>query len=131
MEMFFERFSDPDFLWLIAAIAGCGVLGFAVQLTHAGVDILLFRRSVRFCLILAVGVIFLVSYQPAPDFDSQSLLPEEGGTDWFAVLVNILAIYFGSLALIGGAEKRFPNIMVFFDPSFYSVVKKSAKKKKS
>lgn len=135
----FGRFLDWDFLWMIVGIVGCGLLGFVLRSTVGEeLDFLFFRRTVRAMLMIAVvGYLLLVFFQPSPEFESLSqedtrqwLLPQEG-TDWFSIIVNILAFYFGSWLLLSGVEKTLLNIGVFFDPSFFNEIKKPIKKKSS
>lgn len=130
MEMFFERILDPYFLWsLVFALGINSVFGFVVQLAKPDIDILFVRRWVRNGLILVACYLLFVAYKPSPEFDPQSLLPEEG-TDWFDVGLKFFASYLGAWAFLSAFEKRVHNLIMFFDSSFYREVKKLDKKKK-
>lgn len=131
MEMFFERILDPYlFLALGVAMLGNGVIGFTLRLTTHNIDILFMRRMMRNIIILVAFYLLFTAYQPSPEFDPQSLLPEEG-TDWFDVGTKMFAAYLGAWAFLSALEKHVHNLFMFFDSSFYSEIKKPIKKKSS
>lgn len=130
MEMFFERIFDPSFLFALGIVMlGNGAIGFALQLTTRGIDILFMRRLVRNLIILVAGYLIFTAYQPSSDFGPQSLLPEEG-TDWFGAGAKMLGAYLGAWAFLSALEKHAHNLFMFFDSSFYTEIKKPIKKKK-
>lgn len=114
---------------MIFYIALAGGFGYFLRSLHPNPNVLRFRRILQFGIVVSLFYILWV-FAHLPEDDPQSLITNGADLSWISPMAVFLSVYFGAWAFIGGLEKRVHHIFIFFDPSFYSEIKKPAKKKK-